>query len=65
MYPITHSKFKKKMAEIEHDRQEDCRDICSTPFELGEKDVTDECMDCDLVEECVMGSGSEELIGSW
>ncbi len=53
MYPITHSKFKKKMAEIEYDRQEDCRDIiCPTPFELGEKDVTNECMDCDLVEEC-------------
>ncbi len=52
------------MAEIEHDRQEDCRDICPTPFELGEKDVTNECMDCDLVEECEMGSVSEELIGS-
>ncbi len=38
---------------------------CPTSFELGEKDVTNEYMDCDLVEECEMGSGSEELIGSW
>ncbi len=54
------------MAEIEYDRQEDCRDIiCPTSSELGEKDVTNECMDGDLVEECEMGSGSEELIGSW
>ncbi len=40
-------------------------DICPIPFELGEKNVTNECMDGDLVEECEMGSGSEELIGSW
>ncbi len=53
------------MAEIEYDRQEDCRDICPIPFVLDEKDVTNECMDGDLVEECEMGSVSEELIGSW
>ncbi len=43
------------MAEIEYYRQEDCRDVCPTSFELDEKDVTNECMDSDLVEECEMG----------
>ncbi len=52
------------MAEVEHDRQEDSWEICPTPFELGQEDVDNKCMDGDLVEECEMGSGSEELIGS-
>ncbi len=50
MYPITHSKLKKKMAEIEYDRQEDCRDICPIPFVLDEKDVTNECLATESVE---------------
>ncbi len=48
MCPITRSKSKKKMAEVEHDGQGDCREICPTPFGLGEEDVNNECMDGDF-----------------